>query len=64
MTNEIDNENNLAHNLEIAKEMAQLGISCIPTDNFYYREFHYTNMADAVAQSKRDQIRVGLRPGA
>jgi hypothetical protein len=52
----------LAHNGEIAKELEQLGITCIPVDNFYYREYHYTNLKDAVAQSTRDKIRVGLRP--
>lgn len=53
---------NLAHNEEVSRELAQLGISCIPIDNFYYREFHYTNLEDAIAQATRDQIRIGLHP--
>ena len=47
-----------------AEEMANYGISRIPVDNFYYREFHYTNLRDAVAQAKRDRIRLGLIPDA
>ncbi len=64
MTYESSNAGDLAHNMEIAKEMAQHGITNIPADNFYYREFHYTNLKDAVAQSTRDKIRVGLTPAA
>ena len=44
MTRESSNEVDRAHNLEIAKEMAQLGIACVPVDNFYDREFHYANL--------------------
>jgi ribose 5-phosphate isomerase RpiB len=50
----------LVHNEEISRELAQLGISCIPVDTFHYREFRYTNLHDAVAQATRDKIRVGL----
>ena len=49
---------------EISEEMAQYGITRVPVDNFYYREFHYTNLRDAIAQSKRDKIRLGLIPDA
>lgn len=35
-------------------EMAKYGITRIPVDHFYYREFRYTNLRDAVAQAKRD----------
>lgn len=49
---------------EIPAEMAEYGISCIPLDNFYYREFHYTNLRDAIAQAKRDRVRLGLIPDA
>ncbi len=45
-------------------EMALHGITCIPVDNFYYREFHYTNLNDAIAQARRDKLRLGLIPGA
>lgn len=47
-------------NPEIATEMARRGITCVPIDNFYYREFHYTTLHDAMAQSKRDRLRLGL----
>jgi hypothetical protein len=60
MTHENSNQADLAHNLEIANEMAQLGITCVPVDNFFYREFHYTRLEDAVAQVRRDKARVGL----
>jgi len=44
--------------------MAQYGITCIPADNFYYREYHYTNLKDAVAQARRDKVWLGLFPAA
>lgn len=43
-------------------EMALHGITCIPVDNFYYREFHYTNLNDAIAQATRDELRRGVIP--
>ena len=49
---------------ENAEDMAMYGITCVPVDNFYYREFRYTNLRDAVAQAKRDRIRLGLIPDA
>ena len=49
-------------NREIAAEMVRRGISRVPVDNFYYREFHYTTLHDAMAQSTRDRIRLGLVP--
>lgn len=36
------------------EEMARYAITCVPVDNFYYREFHYTNLDDAIAQATRD----------
>ncbi len=48
----------------IAEEMANYGIARVPIDNFYYREFHYTNLCDAVAQARRDRIRLRLIPDA
>jgi hypothetical protein len=44
--------------------MAKYGITRIPVDNFYYREFHYTNLRDANTQSRRDKIRLKLIPDA
>lgn len=43
-----------------ADQMAEHGITCVPIDNFYYREFHYTNVKDAIAQATRDKIRLKL----
>ncbi len=34
--------------------MARYGITRMSVDRFHYREFRYTSLADAVAQSKRD----------
>ena len=48
----------------IAEEMANYGITRVPIDNFYYREFHYTNLRDAITQAKHDRIRLGLIPDA
>ena len=46
------------------EELALHGITCIPIDNFYYREFHYTRLDDALAQAIRDKVRLGLMPAA
>lgn len=48
----------------IVEEMANYGITCIPIDNCYYREFHYTSLRDAIAQAIRDKVRLGLMPAA
>lgn len=47
-----------------SEEMARHGITCVPVDNFYYREFHYTNLKDAVAQAMRDKAQIGQPPTA
>lgn len=49
---------------EIKGELAKYGITCVPAEHFYYREFHYTNLRDAIAQSRRDKTRLGLIPDA
>jgi hypothetical protein len=36
-------------------EMATYGITCVPIDYFHYKQYRYTNLADAVAQAKRAQ---------
>jgi hypothetical protein len=46
------------------EKMALHGITCVAVDNFFYREFHYTNLNDAIAQALRDKIRLGLIPAA
>lgn len=53
-----------ARGKDAAEEMAMYGITCVPVDNFHYREYRYTNLRDAIAQSKRDKIRLGLIPDA
>lgn len=37
------------------EQMGKYGISCVPENFFYYREFRYSNLEDAIAQAKRDQ---------
>lgn len=34
-------------------EMAKYGIARVPVDYFHYKQYRYTNLADAVAQAKR-----------
>jgi hypothetical protein len=38
---------------EAAEEMAKYGITRVPTDHFYYKEYRYTSLDDAIAQAKR-----------
>lgn len=49
---------------KITEEMTRYGITCVPVTDFHYRGFRYTNLRDAIAQSKRDKIRLGLIPDA
>lgn len=37
---------------EEEKEMSELGITRVPADYFYFGEFRYTNLKDAIAQAK------------
>jgi len=40
---------------EAKDEMARYGITRVPVDYFHYKQYRYTNLADAVAQAKRAQ---------
>ena len=62
MEQEADALKQLVTDNETAEEMANYGITSVPMNNYYYRDFHYTNLEDAVAQVKRDRIRLGLIP--
>jgi len=44
-----------APNPEADEGIAGYGITRVPVDYFHWREFRYTNLADAVAQAKRAQ---------
>jgi hypothetical protein len=44
---------------EAIKEMLELGIERVSVDYFYFKEYRYTDLNDAVAQAKRQ-----LRPVA
>jgi len=47
---------------ELPELLAKYGITCVPINNYYYREFHYTNLKDAIAQSVRDKAAPARRP--
>lgn len=34
--------------------MSQHGITRVPADRYHYKEWRYSNLADAVAQARRD----------
>jgi hypothetical protein len=36
-----------------AEDMAKYGITRVSTDYFYYKEYRYTSVDDAIAQAKR-----------
>jgi endonuclease YncB( thermonuclease family) len=38
---------------DIAEELVKYGIMRVPTDYFYYKEYRYTSLDDALAQAKR-----------
>jgi hypothetical protein len=42
-------------NPEVAEEMAKYGITRVPVDYFFYGNFRYTNLKDAMAQAKRER---------
>jgi len=62
MTDEALAPKDLVSEKELPELLAKYGITCIPINNFYYREFHYTNLKDAIAQSIRDKTRPGRLP--
>jgi hypothetical protein len=39
---------------EMLEMMTRLGIARVPADRYRYKHWHYTNLADAVAQAERD----------
>ena len=45
------------------EEMTKFGITRSAADYFYYKEFRYTQLADAIAEAKRDESRERLRYG-
>lgn len=59
-----DDQSGTGRDNRMTEEMTNYGITCVPLDNFYYREFHYTNLRDAIAQAKHDRRRLGLIPTA
>lgn len=41
-----------------AEKMEKYDIKRVPVDYFHYRQFRYTNLADALAQAESDQRRI------
>lgn len=37
-----------------SKELSKYGIKRVSTDHFYYGDYKYTDLKDAIAQAKRD----------
>ena len=42
---------------DAAQAMTKYGITRVPVDVFYYKQYRYSNLSDAIAQAKRDQGR-------
>ena len=55
MTPSVDFDATLPADQHIAAEMAKYGITRIPVDYFYYKEFRYTRLDDAIAHARRQQ---------
>jgi hypothetical protein len=36
--------------------MARCGITRVPSEQFHYKSYRYTNLTDALAQAKRDNL--------
>lgn len=58
------NELNSTISPEATEEMARYGIIRVPVDYFYYKEFRYTNLKDAIAQAERQQPKIGSSPAS
>jgi hypothetical protein len=52
-----ENDKDTSHALSATQteQMTKYDITRVPVDYFHYRQFRYTNFADAVAQAKRDE---------
>lgn len=46
-----------------SEEMTELGITRVPVDSFHYKEFRYSQLADAIAEARRDEGRACLPLG-
>ena len=46
-----------------SEEMTELGITRVPVDYFHYKEFRYSQLADAIAEARRDEARAILPKG-
>ena len=53
MTPEHTNRSNTDLGIEAVEEMAKYGITFAQTGQFFYGDYRYTNLADAIAEAKR-----------
>jgi hypothetical protein len=47
-------EESTALSEDVAEAATKYGITRVPVDYFYYKQYRYTNLSDAIAQAKRD----------
>jgi hypothetical protein len=47
-------EDRMPSHEDASAEMARYGITRVPADMYYYRDYRYAKLGDAVAQAKRD----------
>jgi hypothetical protein len=53
MTSEKHREESPTVGQDTAEEMVKYGITRVPTDYFYYKEYRYASLDDAIAQARR-----------
>jgi len=50
-----DTESKIVDTAKLSTEkMDKYGITCVPVDYFYFRNYRYTNLDDAIAQANRE----------
>jgi hypothetical protein len=57
MASAYDTDTSRALSATQAEDMTKYAITRVPVDYFHYRQFRYTNVADAIAQARRDEQR-------
>lgn len=41
---------------EYRELMDRYGILCVPTNQYHYKNYRYSNIVDAIAQARRDEV--------
>ena len=55
MTSSANLDSALPTGQDLVEQMAKYGITRIPVDYFYYNEFRYTRLEDAISHAKRQR---------